>query len=213
MKTAAVIDYGVVNIKNVLRSLEYVGVCAKRSEDPDRILNSDAIILPGVGAFASGMSELQKLGMDDAIKNFTRTGRPVLGICLGMQLLLDVSYEFGQHQGLGLIPGSVIPVPTAISKGKKRKVPHIGWNALKYPFGRRNWNDSCLDQTPLGTFCYFVHSYMAIPSNKEHVFSESNYDGVKIVSAIRKDNITGLQFHPERSGPAGLQILRRFAEF
>ena len=212
MTSVVVIDYGIVNLKNILRGLEYVGVQAESSIDPDRILRSDRVILPGVGAFSAGMAELQELGMDEALKSVAGAGRPVLGICLGMQMLLDASTEHGQHTGLGLIPGTVIPIPNGKTEvGEKlRKVPHIGWSALCHPSHLSSWNGSCLDVTPPGTYCYFVHSYMVEPEITSHVLAQCVYEGLPVIGAIRKENITGLQFHPERSGPVGLEILRRF---
>ena len=212
MTDVVVIDYGVVNLRNILRGLEYVGVRAESSTDPDRVLSSDRVILPGVGAFAAGMAELQELGMDEALKRFAHIGRPVLGICLGMQMLLDNSTEHGRHLGLGLIPGTVTSIPNGSTEtGRKfRKVPHIGWNSLCHPPHLSSWNGSCLDDTPPGAYCYFVHSYMVEPETPEHVLAHCVYEELPVIGAIRKDNITGLQFHPERSGPVGLEILRRF---
>ena len=212
MTDVVVIDYGLVNLRNILRGLEYVGAQVESSIDPDRVLRSDRVILPGVGAFAAGMAELQALGMDEALKTVANAGRPVLGICLGMQMLMDTSTEHGQHPGLGLIPGVVLPIPNGSTEtgGKLRKVPHIGWNALCYPSHLSSWNGSCLDDTPPGTYCYFVHSYMVEPETTAHVLAQCIYEELPVNGAIRKENITGLQFHPERSGPVGLEILRRF---
>ena len=162
--TVMVIDYGIVNLRNILRGLEYVGVQAESSIDPDRVLKSDQVILPGVGAFEAGMIELRALGMDEALISVANSGRPVLGICLGMQMLLDSSAEHGQHLGLGLIPGTVIPNPSGCQERRKkiRKVPHIGLNSLCYPPLLSSWNDSCLADTSPGTYCYFVHSYICL---------------------------------------------------
>jgi glutamine amidotransferase len=212
MTGVVVVDYGVVNLKNILRGLEHVGAKAESSIDPDRVIRSDRVILPGVGAFAAGMGELQKLGMDEALKSVANAGRPVLGICLGMQMLLDTSTEHGQHRGLGLIPGAVVPIPSGSTGagGKLRKVPHIGWNALCYPSHLSNWYGSCLDDTSPGSYCYFSHSYMVEPEIAVHVLAECVYEELSVIGAIRNENITGLQFHPERSGSVGLEILRRF---
>ncbi|PWH09975.1 imidazole glycerol phosphate synthase subunit HisH, partial [Bacteroidetes bacterium SCGC AAA795-G10] len=192
------------------RGLHYVGANVESSVDPDSVCKAERIVLPGVGAFASGMEELQALGMDEAVKQVAQAGRPILGICLGMQMLLDTSNEHGKHAGLGLIPGVVVPIPTVDNDEFQRKVPHIGWNALKFPIHRRNWNHTCLDVASEGTYYYFVHSFMAVPDNSEHILAECLYQGIRVTGAINKENITGLQFHPERSGPSGLAILRRF---
>lgn len=210
MTKVLVVDYGVVNLKNILRGLHHAGAHVESSVDPDSVCRGDRIVLPGVGAFASGIKELHALGMDDAVKRVANAGRPILGICLGMQMLLDTSSEHGKHVGLGLIPGAVVPIPTADDHKIKRKIPHIGWNALKFPLHRSNWDQTCLDEASEGTYYYFVHSFMAVPDSSDHVLAECEYQGIRVTGAIKKENITGLQFHPERSGPAGLAILRRF---
>ncbi len=210
--STVVIDYGIVNLKNILRSFEYIGVPIDSAVDPDQVLKADRIILPGVGAFASGMNELRTRGMDEAVKCIANTGRPVLGICLGMQMLLDSSIEYGQHQGLGLIPGSVVPIPTNSVGMGRRKIPHIGWNALRYPSHADSWKNSCLNRAPEGSFFYFVHSFMVVPEKSSHILAQCIYEGLPVTAAIKKDNITGLQFHPERSGPIGLEILHEFMD-
>ena len=210
MMSTVVIDYGIVNLKNILRSFEYIGVPIDSAVDPDQVLKADRIILPGVGAFASGMNELRTRGMDEAVKCIANAGRPVLGICLGMQMLLDSSIEYGQHQGLGLIPGSVVPIPTNSVGMGRRKIPHIGWNALRYPSHASSWKNSCLNRAPEGSFFYFVHSFMVVPEKSSHILAQCIYEGLSVTAAIKKDNITGLQFHPERSGPIGLEILHEF---
>ena len=210
MKHALVVDYGVVNLKNILRGLEHVGAQVEVSSDPDQVFKAGRVILPGVGAFESGMNELESTGIDEAIKSAAKAGQPILGICLGMQMLLDTSNEYGQHKGLGLIPGSVVAIPNENNGRRVRKIPHIGWNAIQLSTGVNDWQDSCLDCTPVGTYCYFVHSFMAVVENSSHLLAECMYEGIEVAGAIKKENVTGLQFHPERSGPAGLEILRRF---
>ena len=212
MMSTVVIDYGIVNLKNILRGFEYIGVPIESAVDPDQVLKADRVILPGVGAFASGMNELRTRGMDEAIKCIANIGRPVLGICLGMQMLLDSSIEYGQHQGLGLIPGSVVPIPTNSVGMGRRKIPHIGWNALRYPSHASSWKNSCLNRASEGSFFYFVHSFMVVPENSSHILAQCIYEGLPVTAAIKKDNITGLQFHPERSGPIGLEILHEFMD-
>ena len=212
MMSTVVIDYGIVNLKNILRGFEYIGVPIDSAVDPDQVLKADRIILPGVGAFASGMNELRTRGMDEAVKCIANAGRPVLGICLGMQMLLDSSIEYGQHQGLGLIPGSVVPIPTNSVGMGRRKIPHIGWNALRYPSHASSWKNSCLNRAPEGSFFYFVHSFMVVPEKSSHILAQCIYEGLSVTAAIKKDNITGLQFHPERSGPIGLEILHEFMD-
>ena len=210
--STVVIDYGIVNLKNILRGFEYIGVPIESAVDPDQVIKADRVVLPGVGAFASGMNELRMRGMDEAVTCLANTGRPVLGICLGMQMLLDNSIEYGQHQGLGLIPGSVVPIPSNSVGMGGRKIPHIGWNALRYPSHASSWRNSCLNRAEEGSFFYFVHSFMAVPENSSHILAQCIYEGLLVNAAIKRDNITGLQFHPERSGPMGLEILREFMD-
>lgn len=212
MKSTIVIDYGTANLKNIMRALSQVGVTAVCSNDPDQIVKADRIILPGVGAFGAAMEEIHRLGIDEAIKTVARKDRSLLGICLGMQLLMDSSTEHGVHPGLKLISGTVRPIPTNYHVIKKRKIPHIGWNSLLCVSRTGNWAHTCLDQTATGAFCYFVHSFMVVPDDVDNVLAECNYMEQPIVAAVRKDNITGLQFHPELSGSVGLAILRRYFE-
>jgi len=209
---AVVVDYGIVNLKNVVRGLEHVGARVTVSADPKIIERADRVILPGVGAFSAGMNELHTLGLDDALKNFAIGGRPILGICLGMQMLLSYSLEYGHHEGLGLITGSVLPIPIGDEKdgGKSWKVPHIGWTSLDIPIGHTGWSHSCLADTPPGTYFYFVHSFMVVPDDPKYVLGQCFYESLALIGAVRKENITGVQFHPERSGLAGLAVLSRF---
>ncbi len=159
MKSTVIVDYGTVNLSNILRALTYIGANVSISRDMTKILSADQLVLPGVGAFDAGMRELRGLGLDDTIREVSIDGRPILGICLGMQMLLDSSTEHGFHRGLGIIPGKVTPIPTDEGGNRKRKSPHIGWSALQYPPHESNWSNTCLDQTFSGEFCYFVHSF------------------------------------------------------
>ena len=210
MKSVVVVDYGVVNLKNILRGFEHIGASVKSSSDPSLLQAADRVVLPGVGAFASGMSELRSFGLDDAIRSLVENERPILGICLGMQMLLDRSSEHGDHEGLGVIPGEVLPIPNSQNGLIQRKIPHIGWNALNFAANREHWDDSCLDKPLPGDYYYFVHSYMAVPKNQDSVLATCDYEKATIIAAIKSGNTTGLQFHPERSGPSGLKILRQF---
>ena len=211
MNSVTVIDYGIVNLGNIVRALEHVGARVCVGSDPGAVSQADRVILPGVGAFASGMAELKSRDLDNALKEAALAGTPLLGICLGMQLLLDYSEENGGAMGLGLIAGNVIEMPRWGADGlRKRKVPHIGWNALQYPPNQSHWQDSCLAMIHQGEFCYFIHSYMTIPENPAHILAQCDYEGLVVNAAISQDNITGLQFHPERSGPEGLKILECF---
>ena len=210
MGSVTVVDYAVVNLKNIVRALEHVGATVCSTTEHSKVESADRVILPGVGAFSSGMTELTRNGLDDALKNVSSAGRPILGICLGMQMLFDVSHEYGRYNGLGLIPGSVLPMNSKIDGVRKRKIPHVGWNELRRPECRDSWENSCLqDMEPEG-FCYFSHSYMAVPENYEDALAVVDYQGLEFVAAVQRANVTGLQFHPELSGKVGLEVLRQF---
>jgi len=209
MSNIVIIDYGMGNLKSIQRGLKKVGVTVKLSSDPEVISKADRLVLPGVGAFKAGMHGLKKNGFVDAIYKFVETGNPLLGICLGMQMFLDESEEHGKHQGLGLIPGVVKKIPENDQDKFKRKIPHIGWTAL-YPYKNKEWQDSYLEEIIQGEYFYFVHSYMVIPEKKEHTLAMCKDKNLIVTAVVKKDNITGLQFHPEKSGEAGLKILKSF---
>jgi glutamine amidotransferase len=211
MNSVTVVDSGVVNLRNITRALEHVGGHVRIDKDPANVLRADRIVLPGVGAFASGAAELRSHHLDSALKEAALAGTPILGICLGMQLLLDWSEEDGRHSGLGLIAGGVVPVPSrAVDGSRTRKVPHIGWNALCFLPHRSHRDRACLAPIRQGEYFYFVHSYMAIPKDPAVVLAQSEYGGLALNAAIAFENVIGLQFHPERSGPEGLKILEHF---
>ena len=199
----AIIDYGVGNLFSLSRSLEFLGLDSVITSDKNVIRGADRVILPGVGAFEDAAKKLKEYGLFDEVKDIAKSGKPLLGICLGMQLLFDKSYEFGEHEGLGLIPGEVCPLRGDIPDDLK--VPHIGWNSLKL-----------LKDSPLfkyskeGDYVYYVHSFYA-KSCLESTIATSEY-GVQVTGAVQKDNVYGTQFHPEKSGEAGLRMLRAFAE-
>jgi glutamine amidotransferase len=205
-----VIDYGVGNLLSVQRGLEHCGAKVTLTADPEQILSAKRVVLPGVGAFENAMMALDALNLVGVIKEVGRRETPLLGICLGMQLLLDESDEFGITAGLGLIPGRVIAVPVQSTLGDAQKVPHIGWNALLPSSTRIDWNGTLLQDNRPGDASYFVHSFMAVPTDPVHRIADCVYGGHKIPAVIGRDRITGCQFHPEKSGEVGLKILRRF---
>ncbi len=205
-----VIDYGIGNLLSVCRGLEHCGAIVNITADPDSILSAERVVLPGVGAFADGMAELQRLDLDTVIQKVANEGIPLLGICLGMQMLLDESEEFGTTKGLGLIPGKVIPVPLMAIDGQTQKIPHIGWNSLELPEKQSNWDGTLLQGVKPGDAVYFVHSFMASTSEPEHCIANCNYGGAPISAVICRKNIFGCQFHPEKSGKIGLNVLRKF---
>lgn len=206
----AVIDYGVGNLLSVQRGLEHCGAQIVLTADPERILAAERVVLPGVGAFGNAMQALERLGLVDAIRELAQRGTPLLGICLGMQLLMDESEEFGVTAGLGLIPGRVIPVPTHTKLGERQKIPHIGWSALQLSGTPGRWEETLLQDNRPGDAAYFVHSFMAVPTNPAHRIADCVYGDHLVPATIGCDRITGCQFHPEKSGEVGLKILRRF---
>jgi glutamine amidotransferase len=205
-----IIDYGVGNLLSVQRGFEHCGAEVTLTADPEKIVSSERVVLPGVGAFANGMLALNNLGLVEAIRELSLQKTPLLGICLGMQLLLEESNEFGITAGLGLIPGKVIAVPDITSTGSRQKIPHIGWNALQVSNAKKDWQHSLLQDNKPGDATYFVHSFMAVPTDPEHRIADCIYGGHKIAAIISRENVTGCQFHPEKSGDVGLKILRRF---
>jgi imidazole glycerol-phosphate synthase subunit HisH len=213
MSNVVVLDYGVVNLKNVVRGLEYAGADVITCRDPERLRYASRLVLPGVGAFKSGMAELTSRGFDESLTESVNIGIPTLGICLGMQLFMESSTEHGSATGLGLIPGTVEEIPKRIDDVADRKIPHIGWSEIFDNNQKKVWDDSCLRSVPNGSFCYFAHSFMARPTFSGDILAKCFYQGLPIAAAIKRGNITGLQFHPERSGPVGLKILKDFIFF
>ena len=209
-RDVAVIDYGMGNLLSVRRGLEHCGATVTVTADHDAILSATYVVLPGVGAFGDGMAELSRQGLDAVVRAVAVRGTPLLGICLGMQMLLDESEEFGLTPGLSLIPGRVVPVPAVNSDGHPQKIPHIGWNALVLPPERETWVGTLLEDVPPGEAVYFVHSFMAAPHDPHHRIADCLYGGIPVSAAIGANNIFGCQFHPEKSGHVGLSVLRRF---
>ena len=205
-----VIDYGVGNLLSVQRGLEHCGAKVTVTADSNKILASSKVVLPGVGAFSNAMRALDMLGLVAVLREIAQRQTPLLGICLGMQLLMEESEEFGTTAGLGLIPGRVIPVPTESLSGVMQKIPHIGWAALQPSNVLDAWNGTLLQDNSLGEAAYFVHSFMAVPIASEHRIADCIYGGHQIPAVIGRNNIVGCQFHPEKSGEVGLKILRRF---
>ena len=199
----AVVDYGVGNLFSLCCSLERIGADAKVTSDPEVIRNAEKIILPGVGAFADAAKKLRDSGLDKVILEQAAGGKEIMGICLGMQMLFEKSYEFGEHTGLGLLKGSVIGMEGTIPA--ELKIPHIGWNALHF-----KKESKLLKYIKEGDCVYFVHSFYVDPS-AESVVATAEY-GKFVTAAVQKGNVMGCQFHPEKSGDTGLAILRAFCE-
>lgn len=198
----AIIDYGVGNLFSLKSSLDAVGEETVVTADREEIRRADRLILPGVGAFADAADKLEKSGMADVVREEAARGKPIMGICLGMQLLFEKSFEYGEHKGLGLIPGTVRPIADVIPKGYK--IPHISWNELTFP-GEKHPLFAELEE---GAFVYFVHSYYGAECS-ESTIALTDY-GAPLTAAVAKGNVIGCQFHPEKSGAVGMKILRAF---
>ncbi|MBQ2968201.1 MAG: imidazole glycerol phosphate synthase subunit HisH [Clostridia bacterium] len=200
----AIVDYGVGNLFSLASSFGAIDVETVVTGDVEVIRSADKIILPGVGAFGDAADKLRASDLDAVLKEEAKKGKPILGICLGMQLLLDKSFEYGEHEGLGLIPGEIRPISDVIPKDYK--IPHIGWNALH--FGEEK--HPIFKHLKEGDFVYFVHSYYGANCS-ESVIATAEY-GAELTAAVAYKNVCGCQFHPEKSGEVGLKILRAFCE-
>lgn len=207
MTIIAIIDYEVGNIRSIFSAFEKVGATPKLTRDRQEILNTDGVVLPGVGAYSHGMEKLKEHGLDLVIKDFAATGRPVLGICLGMQLLLSESDEFGLTKGIGLIPGSVRQLK--LLNPKVQKLPHVSWNELQKP-NNVSWDGTIFEEVNPEENMYFVHSFAAVPENESHVLSLTNYSDSQFCSSVKNGNVYGCQFHPEKSAVEGLKIVSNF---
>lgn len=202
----AIVDYGVGNLFSLTGSLRAIGAKAFVTGDPAALGQADRLILPGVGAFGEAREKLRASGMEEALLAEVKKGKPLLGICLGMQMLFDKSFEYGEHEGLGLIKGRVAPMRPQLPP--EYKIPQIGWNSLH--FSKDNPPSPLFRYTREGAYVYFVHSYAAVDC-EEALIAVTDY-GMAVTAAVSRDNIYGCQFHPEKSGAAGLEILRAFCE-
>lgn len=200
----AIVNYGVGNLYSLKSSFDSLGIKTLVTGDAEEIKKADKIILPGVGAFRDAANSLRNCGLDKVVIEEAKKGKPLMGICLGMQMLLEKSYEYGEYEGLGLIKGSVRPIKDVISPDLK--IPHIGWNALKF-HGEKSPIFKYINE---GDCVYFVHSYYGADCS-ENVIATAEY-GADLTAAVSKDNVFGCQFHPEKSGEVGLKILKAFSE-
>ena len=199
-----IIDYGVGNLFSLKSSFEAIGVETFVSGNREELSKADKLVLPGVGAFGDAAQKLRDSGLDSFVREQAAKGVPLLGICLGMQLLFEKSYEYGEHEGLGLLKGQVVPMTERLPKGLK--IPHMGWNALRIS----KEGSRLFANTKEGDFVYFVHSFYA-EGCEESLAADTEY-GIPITAAVEQGNVFGCQFHPEKSGPIGLNILRSFAQ-
>lgn len=202
----AIVDYGMANLRSVQKAFERLGHAAQIISAPEEVKAADRLVVPGVGAFCDAIDVLNKTGLGEAIKAHVQTGRPMLGICLGLQLLMDIGYEDGVHRGLGIVPGTCVRF-TVDAPPHNLKVPHMGWNALHFTRA-----------TPLfkglaeGSYVYFVHSYHVMPNHQDAIAATADYGG-SFVAAIAQGNLMATQFHPEKSQEVGSIILKNFAEY
>ncbi len=204
--TIAIVDYGLGNLFSIRRACEWAGMSPRVTEDGGEMERAEAVILPGVGAFADAMKALESRGLVPVLRDLAAAGKPLIGICLGQQLLMSESLEFGVHKGLGLIEGTVERLPA----GNGIKVPQVGWNKIA-PSQGGDWRGGILEGLAAGTYMYFVHSYYVRPSDPAAVLASSRFGEHDFCSALEKGNITGCQFHPEKSGRDGLGVYRNIA--
>jgi imidazole glycerol-phosphate synthase subunit HisH len=218
-KHVVIVDYGLGNLFSIERALKFIGASVEISSEPDSIYNATHLVLPGVGAFGDGIRGLLQRDLTAPINNFVDEGRPFLGICLGMHLLLTFGEEFGPHRGLNLVPGRVV----ALLGDEQLKVPHVGWSKIKPPdecpdvahrdvLETSTWRGTILENTKIGSYVYFLHSYIVKPDDPTDVLAISTYGDNTFCSVLRRGNIFACQFHPERSGVVGLEIYRTFLQ-
>ncbi|TXT63273.1 MAG: Imidazole glycerol phosphate synthase subunit HisH [Promethearchaeota archaeon] len=201
----AIIDYGMGNLKSVSKLLDFLKISNTITSDPEYILNADGVILPGVGAFGDAMENLRDKGLVSIIDEIVREGKPLFGICLGLQLLFTKSYEMGEFLGLGYIPGEVIP----FDKSKVGKIPQIGWNSVNL----KKKDHYLINNIPNNSYFYFVHSFYCVPENEGAILGQTQYGEITFCSIARKENIVATQFHPEKSSTLGIQMYKNFVEF
>ena len=204
----AIIDYGMGNLRSVQKGFERVGCDAVVTSDPKVIMDAAKVVLPGVGAFADCMRNLASMGLTDTVYKAIESGRPFMGICLGLQLLFEEGEEFGIHKGLGVLKGRVVRFPHEVENNAESiyKIPHMGWNRIK-----KQQDTPHLAGIEDGSYFYFVHSYYVLPADASVAATTTDY-GIEFVSSVRKDNIFATQFHPEKSQELGLRILKNFGE-
>jgi len=202
----AIVDYDIGNVRSIINVFKKFDIEIILTKDKKDILEANGVVLPGVGAFAHGMENLKKYGLIDILNEYVKTNKPFLGICLGMQMLLEESEEFGITKGLGYIKGKIIKLPIK----NDEKLPHVSWNEIK----QKNiaWKNTILDSIEENSNMYFVHSFVAVPESESNILSTTEYGGIEFCSAVIKGNIYGTQFHPEKSATIGLKVIENFVK-
>ena len=209
-KRVTIVDYGIGNIFSVARAFHHCGAEVLLTDNPLEVANASSLVLPGVGAFSNGMDGLRQRGLVEPLRDYAISGKPMLGICLGMQMLFSESTEFGTHAGLDIIKGRVLPILPRAVNGAPLKVPHIGWGGLIPARDGTPWEQTMLKGLQSGDACYFVHSFMAVPDEQHSRMADTEYGNTRICAAVGVGNVYGCQFHPEKSGSVGLKIIRGF---
>jgi glutamine amidotransferase len=207
----AIVDFGLGNLYSVSQACAKAGFSADITSSPKSISEADAVILPGVGAFGDAMAALHRLDLVSVLRDVAASEKPLIGICLGMQLLMSESTEFGHHEGLDIIPGSVRPFEGPTENGRRLKIPQIGWNRINNFSGLAQWKGSLLTGISEDEYMYFVHSYIVDPADKNIILSTSRYGQIEFCSSLQKNNIFACQFHPERSGYWGIRMYENIA--
>jgi imidazole glycerol-phosphate synthase subunit HisH len=209
VKTVGVVDYGLSNLLSVIRAFEYCNLEVQVLSNPDELSRFERIVLPGVGAFSVAMDQIRARGFEDAIHRHVRNNGYLMGFCLGMQLLFDKGSEWEPTDGLGLIQGDVVKLPETGSEIQPTRVQHVGWERTTMPLNR-DWSNSPMHNVENGASFYYVHGYHALVKNASDILAHTQYNGLSIVAAVQKGRVAGFQFHPEKSGAAGLEILKGF---
>lgn len=211
-KLVTIVDYGVGNIFSVTRAFQRCGADVLLTDKPEDVMAATSLVLPGVGAFSNGMNGLHERGLIEPLKAYAASGKPLLGICLGMQMLFSESAEFGDQIGLDIIEGKIVPIQPEGADGRPLKVPHIGWSELMPTKEGSQWGSSILKHVNGDAHCYFVHSFTAVPQDERHRLADTYYGSSQISAVVAKGNVYGCQFHPEKSGAIGLKIIDGFLE-
>ena len=209
-----IIDYGLGNLHSLGKAMNYLGVKTENISRPSDLGKTDGIIIPGVGAFGEGMTKLKERGFVEPLLEIASAGKPILGICLGMQFFFSFSSEFGMHSGLNLIEGQVVSLSDSSKNtiNNELKIPHIGWKPLLKRANTIDWNNTILSEIKKDEEVYFVHSFMCVPDNEKYILAYAEYGNSRFAAVVKKGNIYGCQFHPEKSRETGIKILREFVK-